>query len=128
MCSWQSVDDNVESLGGFWIEKGGSISRASWLRLSDWILVLRAGEFSNLVAWNASGILRVSPEDSCMYFIRERLYDESRDWESRACAEERSKARLYGPEEAFLIPPTATAPCEDLQNSAASDQEDRLRR
>lgn len=123
MCSWQSVDDNVESLGGFWIEKGGSISRASGLRLSDWILVLRAGEFSNLIPWNALEILLVFSEDNCMYLTRERLYDESQDWESRACAEERSKARLYGPEEAFLIPPTATALCVDLQNSAASNQE-----
>ncbi|KAK5623473.1 hypothetical protein CRENBAI_013787 [Crenichthys baileyi] len=124
MCSWQSVDDNVESLGGFWIEKGGSISRASWLRLSDWILVLRAGEFSNLIARNASEILQVPPEDNCMHFIRESLHGESQAWESRACAEERSKARLYDPEEAFLIPPSATALCEDLQNSAASDPED----
>lgn len=44
-----------------------------------------------------------------MYFIRGYLQDELQDWESRACTEERSKARLYDPEEAFLILPTATA-------------------
>lgn len=44
-----------------------------------------------------------------MYFIRGCLQNELQDWESRASAEEQTKARLYDPEEAFLILPTATA-------------------
>lgn len=44
-----------------------------------------------------------------MYFIRGSLPDELQDRESRACTEERSKARLYDPEEAILILPRATA-------------------
>lgn len=44
-----------------------------------------------------------------MYFIWGCLQDELQDWEGRACTEERSKARLYDPEEAILILPTATA-------------------
>lgn len=44
-----------------------------------------------------------------MYFIRGCLQDELQDWESRACTEELSKARLYDPEEAFLILPTDIA-------------------
>lgn len=44
-----------------------------------------------------------------MYFNWGCLQDELQDWESRACKEEQSKARLYDPEEAFLILPTVTA-------------------
>lgn len=44
-----------------------------------------------------------------MYFIRGFLQDELQDRESRACTEEQSKARLYDPEKAFLILPTARA-------------------
>lgn len=66
-----------------------------------------------------------------MYFIRERLLDELQVWQSRACTEKRSEARLYDPEEAFLIPPTTAAAaaassagshfsCEDLRNPESS--------
>lgn len=58
-------------------------------------------------AWTVPGILSFF-KDNCMYFIR-GLQDEFQDWESRACTEEQSKARLYDPEEAILILPTATA-------------------
>lgn len=42
-----------------------------------------------------------------MYFNRGYSQDELQDWESRACTEEQRKARLYDPEEALLILPTA---------------------
>lgn len=44
-----------------------------------------------------------------MYRIWTCLQDELQDWKSQACTEEQSKARLYDPEEAFLILPTATS-------------------
>lgn len=59
-------------------------------------------------AWTAPGIERFL-KDNCMYFTRGCLQDDLQDRESRACAEERSQARLYDPEEAILILPRAAA-------------------
>lgn len=112
----QQKDNNAESLGGFGSEKEvASASCASALAsVASCILVtsgLRASDFPNRLLSVAAAAVEASlgTRLACMYFIRWLLQNEFRNSKSRAFTKEQSEARLYDPEEAFLILPTDTA-------------------